>query len=418
MPDTNENVNQVDIDIDSWLGAPGSENIISQTEETPKPNMFSSVKTDMSFLNDEEVKTEKEENKDTTTENKTEVVNLDKVLNEIDTESQEDNSEKGKGGRPKTDKSGLVDFFKKRIEAKDLIVFDDYDETKQTLDEYLGSLNEKDIDELWTANLDTIKSEISNKVPEEFFASLPEELQVAAKYVADGGKDLKGLFQALSQVEQTRDLDPTEDADQETIVRQFLRTNDFGTHSEIEEEINSYKDLGVLAKKAGQFKPKLDKMQEAIVARTIADQEVKKEQQEKASKQYVNSVFEALRTGELNGLKLDKTTQSKLYAGLVQPQYPSISGRPTNQLGHLLEKYQFVEPNYPLIAEALWLLSDPEEYRKNIGKNIKNETITETARKLKTSQQSNKGGSTFEEESKNSNTRKIPRPNDNFFKKF
>ncbi len=421
MPDINENVNQLDIDIDSWLGAPGGDNIISQNEEKPKPNMFSSLKTDMSFLDDEpEAKKPEEKELDVEGKEVTKVENTDvnKLLDELNTEDEPDETGKSKGGRPKTEKSGLVEFFKKRIEDKELVVFDDFDESKQTLDEYLGGLNEKDIDELWKANIESIKTEIAEKTPTEFFESLPEELQVAAKYVADGGKDLKGLFQALAHVEQTRDLDPTEDTDQEVIVRQFLKTNDFGTDSEIEEEINSYKDLGVLAKKAGQFKPKLDKMQEQVVARTIADQEIKREQQEKASKAYVNNVFDALRTGEINGFKLDKTTQSKLYAGLVQPQYPSISGRPTNQLGHLLEKYQFVEPNYPLIAEALWLLSDPDEYRKSVGKVVKNETIEQTARKLKTAQQSSKSSGTTEELENKNGTRKIARPNKNFFKKI
>ena len=115
-----------------------------------------------------------------------------------------------------------------------------------------------------------------------------------------------------------------------------------------------------------------------------------------------------------NGLKLDKKTQAQLYSGLVQPQYPSISGKPTNLLGHLLEKYQFVEPNYPLIAEALWLLSDPDGYRNELKKQGKTAAVEQTVRQLKT-EQSRKNISTYQEEDE-PKTRKITRPQ-NIFKR-
>jgi hypothetical protein len=267
-----------------------------------------------------------------------------------------------------------------------MFAFDDYDESKQSLDDYLGSLGEKDVEELWKANVDNLKQEVASSTPAEFFDSLPEELQYAAKYVMDGGQDLKGLFSALAQVEQVRDLDPLQTNDQEYIVRSYLQATNFGSAEEIEEELTSWKDIGALEKKAKQFKPKLDAMQEKIVQYHVEQQEAMKQQQEQAADAYMQNVFEALRPAEINGLRLDKKTQAQLYTGLVQPQYPSISGRPTNQLGHLLEKYQFVEPNYPLIAEALWLLSNPEEYRGSLMKQGKNTAIEQTVRQLKTEQ--------------------------------
>jgi hypothetical protein len=295
-----------------------------------------------------------------------------------------------------------------------MFAFDDYDEGSQSLEEYLGSLGEKDVEELWQANIDNLKQEVAAKTPQEFFESLPEELQYAAKYVADGGQDLKGLFQALAQVEQVRQLDPTKENDQEGIVRSYLQATGFGNEEEIDEELTTWKDLGVLEKKAKQFKPKLDQMQEEFVQSQIAEQESRKMQQEQAADTYMKSVFEALRPAEINGLKLDKKTQAQLYSGLVQPNYPSISGRPTNQLGHLLEKYQFVEPNYPLIAEALWLLSNPEEYRQTLVKQGKNQAVEQTVRQLKT-EQSRKNVSTYQEEDE-TRSRKIARPT-NIFKR-
>jgi integrase len=231
------------------------------------------------------------------------------VIKELDKEflnqpDDEEETSKSKGGRPRTEKSGLVEFLKKRIESNEMFAFDDYDEKKESLDDYLGKLGEKDIEDLWKANIDNMKQEVASQTPQQFFESLPEELQYAAKYVSDGGNDLKGLFQALAQTEEVRSLDPVDDNDQELIIRSYLQATQFGTPEEIEEELETWKDLGVLEKKAKQFKPKLDQMQEQIVQAKIQEQEYKKQQQEQAAEAYMQNVFEALRPAEINGLKL------------------------------------------------------------------------------------------------------------------
>ena len=416
-------VQQVDLDIDSWLGAPGADSIVTPSsegdggkKEDPKPNIFSQGKTDLSFLDlkDEEDDSSKEGEDGEKKPAKVSTEETNELLDNLDSDSDDEETKSGKGGRPKTEKSGLVGFLKKRIESKEMFAFDDYDEEKQDLEEYLSGLGEKDVEELWQANIDNLKNEVAAKTPQEFFESLPEELQYAAKYVMDGGQDLKGMFQALAQVEQVRQLDPTDENDQEGIVRSYLHATGFGTEEEIDEELTTWKDLGVLEKKAKQFKPKLDQMQEEIVQSQLAEQEARKQQQEQAADAYMKNVFEALRPAEINGLKLDKKTQAQLYSGLVQPNYPSISGRPTNQLGHLLEKYQFVEPNYPLIAEALWLLSDPESYRQNLVKQGKNQAVEQTVRSLKT-EQSRKTSSSYQEDDE-PRSRKLVRPT-NIFKR-
>lgn len=411
-------VQQVDLDIDSWLGAPGAESIVTPDKPADaKPSIFAPKGTDLSFLDnqDEEDESDDKKNDDANNDTKGQVSRetVDEIVDDLDKDDQDD--QKSKGGRPRTEKSGLVEFLKKRIESKEMFAFDDYDESKQSLDDYLSGLGEKDIEELWQANVDNMKSEVAAKTPQEFFESLPDELQYAAKYVADGGQDLKGLFRALAQVEEVRSLDPTNENDQEGIVRSYLQATGFGTEEEIDEELTTWKDLGVLEKKAKQFKPKLDQMQEEIVVSQLAEQEARKQQQEQAAQAYMQNVFEALRPAEINGLKLDKKIQAQLYSGLTQPQYPSISGRPTNQLGHLLEKYQFVEPNYPLIAEALWLLSDPEGYRSQLTKQGKNAAVEQTVRQLKT-EQSRKNTSASVDDSDEPRSRKLVRPT-NIFKR-
>jgi len=172
----------------------------------------------------------------------------------------------GNKGRPKVDKSGLYELAQKMLDEGSLVGFDD----DKPLEEYTT----KDFRELFEANFQERENQIRENTPREFFQALPEELQIAAKYVADGGTDLKGLFRISS-------------------------------------------DLG-------------------------------------------------------------------LYSGLVQPNYPSISGKPTNLLGHLLEKYQFVEPRHDLIAEALWLLADPNGYKNKVREIGSREAVQRTVKQLKT----------------------------------
>ena len=42
--------------------------------------------------------------------------------------------------------------------------------------------------------MDEKANQVRRETPKQFFQSLPQELQIAAKYVADGGKDLKGFI--------------------------------------------------------------------------------------------------------------------------------------------------------------------------------------------------------------------------------
>jgi hypothetical protein len=403
-PTEQTTVQQVDINIDDIFGgAPGADSIVLPSEEEKKPHFFSTPKTDLTFLD------RQEEDEDGNIKPATQ--STEEVLNEL-TDGVNDlldqDEESPKGGRPKVDKSGMVETFSKLIEEGLLIGFED----DKSMDEY--SL--KDWKELLQANFEEKERAIREQTPKEFFEALPEELQYAAQYVANGGTDLRGLFGALAQVEEVRGLDPTDEMDQEQIVRSYLRATGFGNDEDIDEEIVTWKDLGKLEQQANKFKPKLDKMQESIVAQKIAEQEQMKAQQEQAAAAYMDNVYEALKPSELAGIKLDKKTQSMLYAGLVQPNYPSISGRNTNLLGHLLEKHQFVEPNYPLVAEALWLLADPEGYKSKIMEQGKNKVVENTVRQLKT-EQSRKISSTMPEEKEEPKQRKIPRQT-NIFKRF
>jgi len=418
-------VEQVDVNLDEiFNAAPSGDDIISGESNKTK-NIFSGLneKADMSFadpdkdgkddLNAKLEKKEDAEEPDTEEASKNEEVveNADSILDALDgNEESEEEEEAPKKGRKSI--KDISDVFSKLINEDKIVPFDD--------DKDLSEYSAKDWEELIQANLEEKANQVRRETPKQFFQSLPEELQIAAKYVADGGKDLKALFSTLSQVEESKSLDVKKSNDQEQIITQYLSATGYGTQEEIQEEIEIWKDLGKLEQQANKFKPKLDKMQEKVVAQKLQEQELKKRQQEQASKAYMKNVYDTLKDGKLGDLKVDRKTQAMLYNGLVQPNYPSVSGRNTNLLGHLLEKYQFVEPNYALISEALWLLQDPVSYKAKIMDKGAQKSVEQTVRKLKT-EQANTGGSSLGvskvEEQKTSSRKKLSRPT-NIFKRI
>ena len=418
------NVAQVDIDLDSLFdGAAGAESVTVPEENKPKSIFSKPEKVDMSFADpDYKEEDDKEAEASEDTEKKSEVKEIsdddkkdaEDFLDAFNDESSEEEEKEEKETRGRKKISGISDVFSKLIKEDKIVPFDD--------DKDLAEYSAKDWQELIEANLEEKANQVRRETPKQFFESLPQELQIAARYVADGGQDLKGLFSTLAEAETKKSLDVSKEKDQEIIITDYLQATGYGNAEEIAEEIEIWKDLGKLEQQAMKFKPKLDKMQEKVLAKKLEEQEMRKAQQQKASQQYMENVYNTLKEGSLGDLKVDRKTQSMLYNGLVQPNYPSVSGKNTNLLGHLLEKYQFVEPNYTLISEALWLLSDPDGYKSKIMDKGAQSSVEKTVRKLKT-EQANAGGSSLgvdqrEEETKSRSTkRKIPRSN-NIFKRF
>jgi len=411
-------VEEVDINLEDMFGQPGAESVMLPAEEVEpeqkKSNLFSKPKeVDTTFLDKTEITTDTKKLSSQEKIDSTPDSMVEEALSELDDAITAEETGENKSKR-KTDKSSLHELASKMIEEGTLFGFDD----GKDLEDY----STKDFRELFEANFQEKETKIRRDTPKEFFQSLPQELQVAAKYVADGGTDMKGLFRTLAHVEEIIQLDPDNENHQAEIARQYLTATDFGTAEEIQEEIETWHDIEKLGKKAHQFKPKLDKMQEKIVSQQLAEQENKKAQQQEAASVYMDNVYNTLSTGQLGDLKLDKRVQNQLYSGLVQPNYPSISGKPTNLLGHLLEKYQFVEPRHDLIAEALWLLSDPEGYKSKVKSLGSQESVADTVRKLKTAQSSKNTSSSRISNSNSTTTRRTTTPTvqrkNNMFKRF
>ncbi len=404
--------------IDDFLPMPGAESVVTADDEgDKKPTIFSTQKpVDTSFLDDDD-KGEDPDNQDPDKKKKPAASSAatDDALKDLDEElfggdDDGDQEPTKKPGRKKVDKSGLVETFSKLIEEGSLFAFED----DKPLEEY----SVKDWQELIQANIEEKEKQLREQTPKEFFESLPEELQYAAEYVAKGGKDIKGLFRALAQVEETRSLDPSQPEHQEHIVRQYLQASGFGNGDQdlIEDQIEEWLESGTIAKKASQFKPKLDAMEEEVVKSKLAQQEQFRQQQQQKKEEYMDRIYNTLKPAELNGVKLEPKRQKFLWDELTTVKYESMTGRPTNLLGKLLEDYQFgKEPRYDLIAETLWLLSDPEDYKENIKKQVANQVTQETVRKLKTEEARRIASTVNTEDDEPEKQRRIPRKPANIF---
>ena len=416
MSDNKEttSVDTVDMDLDQILNI-GDSVMLPATgaSESAKPSVFSRKTEDLSFLDKPEKITEPTkvdsnaapDGKTTTAAPSVSKEDIDEIIN-----TTSEDEEIKKTGRPTLQKEGLVELTNKLIEKKLLVPFDD--------DKPIDKYTLQDFEELIEANFSEKEKSLGSEVTQQFFQALPEEFQFAYKYISDGGTDLKGLFRTLAQVEEVRQMDPSNEGDAKHIVRSYLQATNFGTPEEIEEEITAWEDRGEIEAKAGKFKPKLDAMTERQVAYKLQQQEALRRQQAEQAQHYMDSVYKILEPGDLNGIKLDRKTQNLLFTGLTQVNYPSVSGRPTNLLGHLLEKYQYVEPNHSLLSEALWLLADPDGYKSKVRENTKKEVVAETVRKLKSEEKNKISSYTPDDETPAKTGPRIPRPSTGgFFKR-
>jgi hypothetical protein len=391
--------------IDDFLPMPGADDIVisgeGKNKDFDKPGFFNKDSDlDLNFLDEDE------DSKNPSNEK------IEDVLSELDADfEQKDEEDASKVGRKKIDKNGLVETFSKLIEEGSIVPFDD----DKPLEDY--SLN--DWKELINANFEEREKAIREATPKEFFEALPEELRYAAEYVAKGGNDLKGLFKVLAQTEEAKSLDPAKPSEAEEIVRNYL----YATMSDdelVQEQIQEWLDAGIINKKAAQLKPKLDAMNEQIIRQKLDQQEKAREKQLEMKQAYLENIMETLKPGELNGVKIDSKRQKFLWDELTTTKYQSMTGKQTNLLGKLLEEHQFGEKKrYDLIAEALWLLSDPDDYKSQISKQVKNEVTKETVRKLKTEESRKIGSFTTDndEVEEKTATKKLNRPKNIFGKR-
>jgi len=260
-------------------------------------------------------------------------------------------------------------------------------EGEKALEEY----DEKETEDLILANIEDAR----NQGREEAFADLPEEVTYMIEYVKNGGTDITGTLSMLGQVREQRELDINNPEHHELIVRNYMILKD-EEDTVIENDIAALKDRkGAMEAKAKLVKPLLDKfMKEEADNHLKAQQEHARKVIESREK-FTTAVKGAVEKNELNGIKLEPKTKLSLVDGLVAMNHQSVNGRPTNLMGKLLEEYTSTKPNLPLVMEALYLLSNPEEYRAKIrqaGANTEAEKVRTLLKKAEADKAAPDGG--------------------------
>jgi hypothetical protein len=379
-------VEEVDFDnLDDLLGIPSASSVIAPTES--KPTVLKSDKVDISFL-DKIGDDDTESLKDPVVAKAAVSALVDDEFTGGPSDAADEVEEKDKGGRPRLTKDAMIEAATRLIDKGVLQPFDD--------GKALADYTVDDFEELIQANIDSQTSEVAQNAPVQLFQQLPEEVQAVIHYALNGGQDIKSVFSQLAKAQETFDLDVTNEQDQESIARQYLNLSGFGSTEEVEDEINVLKDRGDLQKYAERYKPKLDARQAEVIEKRLKDQQSAQARKNDMEKRYHDVVYNTLNSNNLNGIPLNNKVQTMLYYGLTDAtKYQDAKGNATNALGYLLEQHQFGEKANPsLVAEALWLLADPVNYRnsvKQLGANVAN---ANTVRALRTEEASRNTSST------------------------
>ena len=382
--------------IDELLGIP-SASVVMTPDKDEKNSVLDSGKIDIDFL--DEIP-ENEPIEDEETQSKVVEALVDAPLQDEEFED----TPKNKGGRPSLSKDAMIEAATRLVQKGVIQPFDD--------DKKLEQYTVDDFEELIQANIDQKLQDTAESAPVELFKQLPEEVQAVVHYALNGGQDTKSVFKQLSKAQETFDLDVSKEEDQEIIARQYLNLTGFGTAEEIEDEINVIKDRGDMEKYSTRYKPKLDAKQAEVIEQRLAQQEQAKMRKQEAQKHYQNNVYTALNKQDLNGIPLNNKIQTMLFYGLTDStKYQDSKGNNTNALGYLLEQHQFGKNANPsLVAEALWLLADPEDYRNSVKRIGQNEEVINTTRKLRTSEGTKLTSSTGIGEKQASGKRTKPKP--------
>ena len=379
-------VAEVDFDnLDDLLGIPSASSVIAPADS--KNSVLKSDKVDISFL-DKIGDDDTESLKDPEVAKAAVSALVDDEFTGGPNDAADEVEEKDKGGRPRLTKDAMIEAATRLIDKGVLQPFDD----GKALTDYTVD----DFEELIQANIDSQTSEVAQNAPVQLFQQLPEEVQAVIHYALNGGQDIKSVFSQLARAQETFDLDVSNEQDQESIARQYLNLTGFGSTEEIEDEVNVLKDRGDLQKYAERYKPKLDARQAEVIEKRLKDQQSAQARKNDMEKRYHDVVYNTLNNNNLNGIPLNNKVQTMLYYGLTDAtKYQDSKGNATNALGYLLEQHQFGEKANPsLVAEALWLLADPVNYRnsvKQLGANVAN---ANTVRALRTEEASRNTSST------------------------
>jgi hypothetical protein len=324
-------------------------------------------------------------------------------------EGAEGEGEEGEEGKNKSGrKPGLHEVLKLLVDDGTVELFEGEDD--------ISKYTNKDAVELIQANIQNKVTEMANNAPLEIFKNLDPKLQDVITYQLKGGKDVVQVLKMVTASQEIAELDIEKPNDQERMVREYYRSLEWSEDA-INQKVTSLIDKEELKGEAKIIKPQLDKQQEKQLKKKIEEQDKKQEAARKMSEQFASQIHKALDNPHINGVPLNPRTQMNLFVGMTNSgEFQDRYGNPTNGLGHVLEELQFGEnANHPLLLEAFWLMTNPDEYRASLASVIQKGGDAKTFRQLKTTSQKKTTSSPGQGEGKEKATQKrtVKRPQGN-----
>lgn len=218
----------------------------------------------------------------------------EKEEEENKSEEKEENKEKEKEAEKSKEKESEDDeanySFKGILEYLDSESIIEFDEELKKLD---------DDPELLTV---AINKSITKGI-ESYKESLPEIVNELVEFIENGGDPSK-YVESLYKPIDINDLDLEEEADQELIVREYLKALETDS-KDIDELIESYKDGLILEKQAKVASKKINTLYEKQREELIKEQEQIVEHNKKKSQEYISNIETTINTSKtLAGLTI------------------------------------------------------------------------------------------------------------------
>jgi len=163
------------------------------------------------------------------------------------------------------------------------------------------------------------------KAIEEFFESFDDttkrivELDLNTKN-KDKREVLTSYLQTLVEENNIKSLDPTNEYDQEKILREWLRNNEGFTQEEIADKISTYKEAGILEKEAKLIKPKLDAAASKIAEQKELEQKAAREYERRLNDDFTNRIVKLLQKGKVGDVPLTKEDATNIYSLLTEDE--------------------------------------------------------------------------------------------------
>ena len=283
-------------------------------------------------------------------------------------ENKSTDVEKKPGRKP----SDLVTMVNELVESEELSGFEDgpvktIDEAKELIKLNLENSKNATLEDVW-------KSKVKAYSP---------QVQAILQYAEQGGTDVGPLISAIAEVERTSDFNVDTEDGQEAIISEYLKATGW-SDEDIKEELETTKDVGKLKTKAEKFLPKINQMNQERIQMIMQDQEVRKEQTEKARKSYLSTIKENLDKEKLGDIKLGRQDKAQIWDGLTDVKYTSWSGQPTNLFFKKLEEMQAGDKaDYDHFLEIVYHTLNRKAFKDKLREEVKTQEAATTVRKLK-----------------------------------